>query len=40
MLVQDALRRSEGNQSMAAKMLGVTQSALSKRLKSAQRKMV
>jgi DNA-binding NtrC family response regulator len=40
LLVQDALRRSEGNQSLAAKMLGVTQSALSKRLKFTQRKTV
>jgi len=40
LLVQEALRRSENNQSMAARMLGVTQSALSKRLKVAKQKMV
>ena len=40
LLVQEALRRSEGNQSQAARMLGVTQSALSKRLKTTQRKTV
>ena len=40
LLVQDALRRSEGNQSLAARMLGITQSALSKRLKATQRKRV
>ena len=33
LLVQEAMRRSEGNQSMAARMLGITQSALCKRLK-------
>ena len=40
LLVQEALRRSENNQSMAARMLGVTQSALSKRLKTAKQKSV
>jgi DNA-binding NtrC family response regulator len=33
LLVQEALRRAESNQSLAARMLGVSQSALSKRLK-------
>jgi DNA-binding NtrC family response regulator len=33
LLVQEALRRSRGNQSMAARMLGITRPALSKRLK-------
>ena len=33
-LVQEAMRRSEGNQSKAAKLLGISQQALSKRLKS------
>ncbi len=40
LLVQEALRRSENNQSMAARMLGVTQSALSKRLKVTKQKSV
>jgi DNA-binding NtrC family response regulator len=40
LLVQDALRRSDGNQSLAARMLGVTQSALSKRLKATKQKRV
>jgi DNA-binding NtrC family response regulator len=40
LLVQEALRRSEGNQSLASRMLGVTQSALSKRLKTAKYKSV
>ena len=40
LLVQEALRRAEGNQSLAARMLGVTQSALSKRLKVAKQKRV
>ena len=40
LLVQEALRRSEGNQSLAARLLGVTQSALSKRLKVAKHKRV
>ena len=40
LLVQEALRRSEGNQSLAAGMLGITQSALSKRLKAAHDKRV
>jgi DNA-binding NtrC family response regulator len=34
MLVQEALKRSEGNQSTAARLLGISQPALSKRLKS------
>jgi DNA-binding NtrC family response regulator len=38
LLIQEALRRAEGNQSLAARMLGVTQSALSKRLKFAKQK--
>ena len=33
LLVADALRRSHGNQTMAARMLGITRPALSKRLK-------
>jgi DNA-binding NtrC family response regulator len=33
MLVEEALRRSNGNQSRAARMLGISQQALSKRLK-------
>lgn len=33
LLVQEALRRAEGNQSLAARLLGITPSALSKRLK-------
>lgn len=40
LLVREALRRTEGNQSLAARMLGVTQSALSKRLKVAKQKTV
>lgn len=38
LLFQEALRRAEGNQSLAARMLGITQSALSKRLKFARQK--
>jgi DNA-binding NtrC family response regulator len=34
MLVDEAMKRSEGNQSIAARMLGVSHQALSKRLKS------
>jgi DNA-binding NtrC family response regulator len=37
LLVQEALRRAEGNQSIAARLLGITQSALSKRLKAAKK---
>lgn len=33
LLVEEALRRANGNQSIAARMLGITQQALSKRLK-------
>ena len=33
MLVEEAMKRAQGNQSIAAKMLGITQQALSKRLK-------
>ena len=33
LLIAEALRRTRGNQSLAARMLGITQSALSKRLK-------
>lgn len=33
LLVSEAMKRSQGNQSMAARMLGITQSALCKRLK-------
>jgi DNA-binding NtrC family response regulator len=33
LLVQEALRRADGNQSLAARLLGITPSALSKRLK-------
>jgi DNA-binding NtrC family response regulator len=33
LLVDEALRRSDGNQSLAARLLGMTQSALNKRLK-------
>jgi DNA-binding NtrC family response regulator len=36
LLVQEALRRAGGNQTIAARLIGVTQSALSKRLKSAK----
>lgn len=36
LLVQEALRRAGGNQTIAARLIGVTQSALSKRLKSAR----
>jgi len=37
LLVDEALRRSQGNQTVAARLLGVTQPALSKRLKARQR---
>ncbi|WP_375753556.1 sigma-54-dependent transcriptional regulator [Vibrio sp. HN007] len=36
LLVAEALERSEGNQSLAARMLGISQPALSKRLKNAK----
>ncbi len=36
LLVQEALRRAGGNQTLAARLLGVTQSALSKRLKASR----
>ena len=36
LLVNEALSRSGGNQTVAARLLGITQSALSKRLKSAR----
>ena len=36
LLVEEALRRAEGNQSIAARLLGITQSALSRRLKAAR----
>ncbi len=36
MLVEEAMARSHGNQSMAARLLGITQSALCKRLKRAK----
>ncbi|WP_208022654.1 sigma 54-interacting transcriptional regulator [Desulfonema ishimotonii] len=38
MLVEEAMRRSNGNQSIAARMLGISQPALSKRLKSRAKK--
>jgi DNA-binding NtrC family response regulator len=37
LLVQEALSRSRGNQTIAARLLGITQSALSKRLKASRR---
>ncbi len=37
LLVDEALRRSDGNQSIAARLLGISQPALSKRLKERQR---
>jgi DNA-binding NtrC family response regulator len=38
MLIEEALRRAGGNQTLAGRMLGITQSALSKRLKRADEK--
>lgn len=38
LLVVEAMRRSNGNQSVAATMLGITQQALSKRLKNQAQK--
>jgi len=38
LLTQEAMRRAGGNQSVAARMLGVTQQALSKRLKTARQR--
>lgn len=38
MLVEESMRRSGGNQSIAARMLGISQPALSKRLKNASKK--
>ena len=32
LIIEEALRRSKGNQSVAARLLGISQSALSKRL--------
>lgn len=40
LLVAEALRRSNGNQTLAARLLGITPSALNKRLKRAQRKVI
>ena len=37
LLIEEALRRSQGNQSIAARLLGVTPQALSKRLKSSMK---
>jgi predicted transcriptional regulator len=36
LLVEEALRRSNGNQTIAARLLGISQPALSKRLKMKQ----
>ncbi|NAW65043.1 sigma-54-dependent transcriptional regulator [Photobacterium halotolerans] len=36
LLIQEAMRRAQGNQSLAAKFLGISQPALSKRLKKSQ----
>jgi predicted transcriptional regulator len=36
LLVQEALRRAGGNQTIVARLIGVTQSVLSKRLESAR----
>ncbi|WP_422128155.1 helix-turn-helix domain-containing protein [Vibrio hannami] len=36
LLVSEAMERAEGNQSLAARMLGISQPALSKRLKNAK----
>ncbi|MCD6384667.1 helix-turn-helix domain-containing protein, partial [Candidatus Sumerlaeota bacterium] len=33
LLIQEAMRRAQGNQSIAARLLGISQQALSKRLK-------
>jgi DNA-binding protein Fis len=33
LLIEEALRRCEGNQSIASRLLGISQPALSKRLK-------
>ena len=38
LLIEEALRRSDGNQSRAARMLGISQQALSKRLKNIKNK--
>ena len=36
MLVAEAMRRAQGNQSIASRLLGISQPALSKRLKKMQ----
>ncbi|HVI95963.1 MAG TPA: helix-turn-helix domain-containing protein [Anaeromyxobacter sp.] len=36
LLVEEAISRGDGNQTIAARLLGITQSALSKRLKAAR----
>jgi DNA-binding protein Fis len=37
LLVEEALRRAQGNQTIAARLLGISQPALSKRLKAGKR---
>ncbi|HXV22616.1 MAG TPA: helix-turn-helix domain-containing protein [Desulfuromonadales bacterium] len=37
MLVEEALRRARGNQTLASRLLGISQPALSKRLKVGRR---
>jgi transcriptional regulator with PAS, ATPase and Fis domain len=38
LLIEEAMKRSKGNQSLAARLLGISQSALNKRLRRAEQR--